>query len=220
MMLADELAAFRQTFMTKAPPEIRDAMARADLALDGSGIAERAAKAGDVAPDFELPDARGRSVHLSNLLADGPVVVSFYRGGWCPYCNLELRALQMAEPRFRELGASLVAVSPQTPDESLSTSEKNALTFAVLSDVGSFAAKRFGIAFDLAEELRPIYAKFGHALPDKNGDDSWVLPLPATYVIDQDGTIALAFVDIDYRCRLEPADIIAVLETLALERAA
>lgn len=220
MTLAQDLADFRNAFMTKAPPEIRDAMARADMALAASGLADGAAKGGDFAPDFQLPDARGGMVRLSDLLASGPAVVSFYRGGWCPYCNLELRALQAAESSFRALGASLVAVSPQTPDESLSSAEKNALTFPVLSDVGSSVAKSFGIAFDLAKELRPIYTRFGHALPDKNGDESWVLPLPATYVIDKDGTIALAFVDIDYRNRLEPAEITAVLETLARRRAA
>src|SRR5215471_2924055 len=115
------------------------------------------------------------------------------------------------------LGAQLVAISPQTPDESLSTAEKNELAFPVLSDVGSLTAKAFGIAFDLAEELRPIYARFGHALPDKNGDDSWILPVPATYVIDRDGTVALAFVDVDYRNRLEPAEILTVLKNLSKE---
>jgi len=214
MSLTSELAAFRATFMGAAPPEIRDAMARADLALAASGIAEQALKAGDPAPDFELPGVDGRTIRLSDLLRDGPVIVSFYRGGWCPYCNLELRALQSAIPQVRALGAQLVAISPQTPDESLSTAEKNALAFPVLSDVGSDTARSFGIAFDLADELRPIYARFGHALPDRNGDESWVLPIPATYVIGRSGRIALAYVDIDYRNRLDPTDVVRALQNL------
>jgi peroxiredoxin len=220
MSLTSELAAFRAEFMGAAPPEIRDAMGRADLELAASGLTERALKAGDLAPDFELPGVDGRTIRLSTLLRDGPVVVSFYRGGWCPYCNLELRALQSVLPQVQALGAHLVAISPQTPDESLSTAEKNALAFPVLSDVGSDAARSFGIAFDLADELRPIYARFGHALPDRNGDDSWVLPIPATYVVGQNGRIALAFVDIDYRNRLDPADVIQALQNLCSHAAA
>jgi peroxiredoxin len=118
-------------------------------------------------------------------------------------------------PEITRLSAKLVAVPPQIPDESLSTVEKNELAFSVLSDVGSATAKSFGIAYDLAEELRPIYARSGHALPQKNGDESWVLPIPATYVIDRDGTITLAFVDVDYRNRLEPAEILAALQSLS-----
>jgi peroxiredoxin len=179
------------------------------MELAASGIAQRALKAGDRAPNFNLPDARGGYVRLKDLLARG--------GGWCPYCNLELHALQQALPEITRLGAKPVAVSPQTPDESLSTTEKNALSFSVLSDIGSTTAKAFGIAYDLAEELRPIYARSGHALPEKNGDDSWVLPIPATYVIDTDGTIALAFVDVDYRNRLEPVEILTALQSLSNE---
>jgi peroxiredoxin len=123
--------------------------------------------------------------------------------------------LRKALPDFTALGASLIAVSPQTPDQSLSTAEKNDLAFAVLSDTGSSTAKAYGIAFDLAEELHPIYTTFGQALPDRNGDDSWVLPLPATFVIDRDGIIAFAYVDVDYRSRLEPATITATLAALA-----
>jgi peroxiredoxin len=218
MSLKTELDTFRSEFMANVGPEIRDAMVLADMELAASGIAQRALKAGDHAPDFRLPDARRGYVRLKDLLATGPVVLSFYRGGWCPYCNLELRALQKALPDITRLGAKLVAVSPQTPDESLSTAEKNELAFSVLSDVGSATAKSFGIAYDLAEELRPIYARFSHALPEKNGDESWMLPIPATYVIDRDGTIALAFVDVDYRNRLEPAEILSALQFLSKGR--
>jgi peroxiredoxin len=220
MSLHAELDAFKTEFLAKVPAEIRDAMARADLALACSGIAARALQAGDFAPDFTLPDARGGVITLSRLLARGPVVLSFYRGGWCPYCNLELRALQRALPDIKRLGAELVAISPQTPDESLSTAEKNALSFAVLSDEGSRVAQSFGVAFELAAFLRPIYTRLGHGLPERNGDASWRLPIPATYVIGADRRIALGFVDTDYRNRLEPADVLAALASVRPARAA
>lgn len=218
MTLKAQLDAFRSEFTARVPADIREAMTRADMNLAASGITHRAVKAGDQAPDFRLPDARGGHVQLRNLLARGPVVVSFYRGGWCPYCNLELRALENTLPAIRQLGAELVAISPQTPDESLSTTEKNDLSFPVLSDFGSATARRYGIAFALADELQPIYTRSGHAMPDKNGDDSWLLPIPATYVVDMNSTIVLAFIDVDYRNRLEPAEIVAALESLRKDR--
>jgi peroxiredoxin len=215
MTLKAELDALRDRFMAQAAPEVREAMQAADLGLAACGIAERALKAGDRAPNFTLPDAKGESVTLSTRLARGPVVLTFYRGGWCPYCNLALRALQAVLPQIQALGATMIAISPQTPDNSLSTAEKNALAFPVLSDAGSATATAFGVAFELAQALRPIYTRFGHALPEMNGEADWLLPIPATYVIDRDGVIALAFVDTDYRNRLEPADILAALTALA-----
>jgi peroxiredoxin len=215
MSLAQDLSNFRTAFTGKVDPSIAAMMARADLDLSASDIASRALQAGDKAPDFELTDTIGGIVTLSDRLVNGPVVVSFYRGGWCPYCNLELKALQVALPRIESMGATLLAVSPQLPDESLSTAQKNALDFSVLSDLGGDVAKSYGVAFDLADDLRPIYDKFGHGLPKVNGA-GWLLPIPATYVIDRDGTIVLAFVDTDYRTRLEPDAIIAALEALMM----
>lgn len=218
MSLKAELDAFRSQFMGKVTPEIREAIERADMELAASGIAHNGLKAGDRAPDFRLPDSRGGFVRLHALLAKGPVVVSFFRGAWCTYCNLELRALQSALPAIKQLGAQLVAISPQTLHESVSTAEKNGLEFPVLNDAGSHTAQAYGVAFNLPRELRLIYTQSGHALPDKNGDKSWMLPIPATYVIDRDGVIALAFIDVDYRNRLEPKDIVAALHALAKER--
>jgi peroxiredoxin len=220
MTLKAELDAFRAEFIGKVPPAIREAMTRGDTALAATDILQRAVKAGDFAPEFALTDQKGTVVPLADLLRDGPVVLSFYRGGWCPYCNLELRALQAHANDFARFGAKLIAISPQTPDVSLSTAEKNALAFPVLSDTGSNVAKSYGIAFDLAEELRPIYTQLGHALPDRNGDESWILPIPATYVIDRSGKITFAYVDTDYRRRLEPSEIIRALSALAPAKAA
>lgn len=212
MSLQKELDAFRAEWSTKTPSDVATRVERTNDDLRASGIMERALKAGDLAPDFALPNAVGNRVTLSGRLAAGPVVVSFYRGGWCPYCNLELRAYQHVLPEIRALGASLVAISPQTPDSSLGTAERNALEFEVLSDHGNAVARSFGIAFELPDVLRPLYAK--HALAEVNGTDDWRLPVPATYVIAADRRIALAHIDPDYRVRLEPADALAALRTL------
>ncbi len=167
----------------------------------------------DQAPSFTLPDAQGNPVSLAELLRHGPAVVTFYRGGWCPYCNLQLRAYQAALPEMAALGARLVAISPQMPDGSLSTAEANALTFDVLSDVGNAVARSFGLVYALPEELRAALRSNNKALPGINGDESWELPVPATYVIDRDRRVALAAIDVDYRNRLEPETILAALKS-------
>jgi len=214
MGLSQQIAAYRAEFARTAPPE-RQALYEAKIEeLRASFAIENAIGPNDRAPEFSLPDARGKSVSLSALLRDGPVVVSFYRGGWCPYCNLELRAYQAVLPQITELGGRLVAISPQLPDGSLSTAEANALTFDVLSDVGNRTARQFGLVYALPQELRDAMQAANRGLPGVNGDESWELPLPATYVIGQDGRVALAYVDVDYRNRLEPDAILAALSSL------
>ena len=214
MELEQQLAAFRAEFARTAPAgraalyEAKIDELRANFALEAAlGMNEHA-------PDFVLPDAHGKSISLSGLLLSGPAIVTFYRGGWCPYCNIQLRAYQAALPEMTALGARLVAISPQLPDGSLSTAEKNELTFDVLSDVGNAVARSFGLVYALPEELRAALRSNNKALPGVNGDESWELPVPATYVIGRDGRVALAGIDVDYRNRLSPADILTTLTAL------
>jgi len=182
--------------------------------LIASGLRASAFKEGDAAPDFALPDTHGRVVALQTLLDGGPVVISFYRGAWCPFCNLELRGLQRVLPQIEQMGASLVAISPQLPDHSLSTEEKNQLTFPVLSDVGNVVAKRFGIVFTLPAALVQAYQAMGRDLVEINGEaGAGQLPIPATFVLDKSGVIRLAFVEEDWSKRLDPE---IVLDTLRL----
>ena len=189
-------------------------MDKAQQALKDSGIAERALAAGDDAVDFTLPNARGEQVSSEALRQQGPIVVSFYRGGWCPYCGLELKALQSVNAEIEALGARLIAISPQLPDESLSTAEKNQLEFEVLSDLNSKVADQYGLTFSLDEDLRPIYKNWGADVAAVNDDPDCKLPLPATYVISQDGKIVHSFVEEDYTERLEPDAILNALRDL------
>ncbi len=179
-----------------------------------TGAAEKALKVGARAPDFTLPDINGNPVTLLRLLAQGPAVIAFYRGEWCPYCNLQLRAYQQILPQIRSLGASLVAVSPQTPDHSLSMAEKNALGFAVLSDVGNLVARRYGLVFTIEEPVRAAHKRVGADLPAFNADNSWELPIPGTFIVDTWGTVRLASVNPDFTHRLEPSAILEKLEEL------
>jgi len=214
MGLDQQLADFRAEFLRTAPAG-RAALYEAKIEeLRASFALEAAAGAGAVAPDFRLPGVKGDLVSLTGLLQQGPVVVAFYRGGWCPYCNIQLRAYQAAMPEMTALGARLVAISPQLPDQSLSTAQADELTFEVVSDVGNDAARRFGLVYALPEELRAALRSNNKALPGINGDESWELPVPATYVIAQDGRIVLAYIEVDYRKRLGPEAILDALRSL------
>ncbi len=221
MTLASDLDAFRTGWESRVGETTARLIADDLAALAASRTATRAARAGDAWPEApHLLDAHGERFDLTALVARGPLVVTFYRGGWCPYCNLELRAYQTALPAITAAGGRLVAVSPELPDHSLTTAEKNDLTFPVLSDVGGQLAAALGIRFALSDAVQPFYETAGHDLPARNGDGEWALPIPATFVIGRDGRIALASIEPDYRRRLSPETAIAALASLATPTAA
>ena len=216
MSLQAKLDAFKADFTAGkapyfAPPEIHPIMARATAELIASGLAGRALKAGDQAPEFVLTDANGEAVSSVALLAQGPLVISFYRGVWCPYCNLELQALEAALPSFQAHGANLVAISPQNAVNSRKSLRTNDLHFPILSDTGNDVAAAFGIRFALPDYLIELYKRLKNDLPAFNGDARWTLPMPARYVIAQDGTIVYAEVNPDYTRRPEPEDMLPAL---------
>lgn len=212
MGLQSQLDAFKADFASKMPAE-RVALYEAKIEeLRSEFVVSRSLQRGATAPDFMLANQRGAPVTLSDLLRSNRVVITFYRGGWCPYCNIQLKAYQAVLPRLSALNALLVAISPQLPDASLSTAEQDGLTFDVLSDLGNQVARKFGLVYTLPEELQAVLRSFNKVLPSINGDDSWELPVPATFVIDRDSRSLLSHVDVDYRNRLEPTAIIAALE--------
>ena len=213
MSLKEELAERRAGWLKRVPPE-RQAIMERHIAELRDGLAKRAFKVGDRAPSIVLGNAKGETVDVGTLLKKGPVIVTFYRGGWCPYCNLQLRAFQRTLPAIEAAGASLVAISPEKPDDSLSTAEKNRLAFEVLSDVGQKVGRAFRLVYDFSDELISAYNGFGLDIPAKNGVvDEWALPISATYVIDRDGIIIYAYVDADYRDRADPDDVLKALES-------
>lgn len=217
MELEQELAAFRAEFVRSAPAD-RTALYDAKVEeLRASFPFDTVLQVGRLVPDFELPDVDGTQINIRRSLQSGPVVLTFYRGGWCPYCNIQLRAYEQSLQQISAAGARLIAISPQLPDQSLSTAEKNELSFSVLSDVGNVVARRFGLVFSLPLELQAALIANNKALPDINGDESWELPVPATFVVASDGTVALAHVDVDYRQRLDPSAILDALKSLAAQ---
>jgi peroxiredoxin len=200
-------------FTQNAPPEMVQDFDEGVRQVRSAGVTGRALKEGDRAPDFELPNAAGRPVKLSRLLERGPVVLTWYRGGWCPYCNLQLRTYQEILPQIEEYGATLVAISPETPDHAYNTRSKGDLSFTVLSDVGNHVARQYGLVYKLPGIVQKHF-KGRVNLAQYNNDRSNELPLAVTYVVDRDGTIRYAFVDADYRKRAEPADILKALRAL------
>lgn len=212
--LADDIKNFQDDFIPTIPKEVLNTLMSELQKLIDSGIADASLSKGRTFPPFVLPNANNETRSLSSMLARGPLVVSFYRGAWCPYCNFEIHALQNRLPEINAAGAQLIAISPQVPDKSIDQISRSQLTFEVLSDIDNKLAKDCGLVFTLPESLRPIYDAWQIDIPAHNGNNRFELPIPATYIIDTDGMIHYAFADMDYTKRLEPDIIIEQLKSL------
>jgi peroxiredoxin len=211
--LASELENAKERFKANNTAETVEKFGSFVNQLAKDSVAGDALKVGDTAPDFMLKNAVGKEISLKEELANGPVILTWYRGGWCPYCNLALNFLQRHLPEFRSYGAQLLAITPETPDQSMSTKEKHNLEFEVLTDESNVMALQYGGVHNLPEEIRDIYAERG--VGDYYRDYKNVeFPVPATYIIDQSGVIRFVFAESDYRKRAEPTAIIDALKSL------
>ncbi|MBK5241354.1 peroxiredoxin-like family protein [Clostridium sp.] len=214
MDLKFELAKVNENFMKVAPKDIIDLFKRQAEKLAHKEIEKTALKPGDKLPDFELENSIGEKINSYDLLSNGPLVISFYRGKWCPYCNLEIQAYQEILPEIRDLGAQLVGISPELPDNSMSLVEKYSLKFEILSDIDNKLANKFGLTYYVEKELQEAYKNLGIDLVSSQGNSNYELPVPATYVVNSNGTIVLAFIDTDYTKRLQPSGVIETLKGL------
>lgn len=217
--LAGQLDGFMQALLARVDPATAAVFAQAEQARAAVDVAAKAVGAGDRAPDFSLPDQHGRMHGLRAALNDGPVVLLFFRGGWCPFCSLTLRAFDRVAGQMRAAGASLLAVSPQTEAVSLATAERNALRFPLLADAENAVARRYGLVWHLDPAVQALYARLGHDLPRLNGSESWDLPMAAGYVIAPDGVVRLAQVSPQVNRRLEPALALEALGALQIQMA-
>lgn len=215
MNLTLELQSFLTEFAMRVPLPRQRLIDRSIRALAATGLVEKAVREGQAAPRFELADANGRLLRLDDALAKGPVVLLFFRGVWCPFCNLTLRAYQERLADIGQHGASLIGVSPQSAEKLQRTAERNRLQYPLLSDRGCQVAARFGLAFTVDEELQGLYSKVGHPLPDYNASADWMLPIPATYLLNRTGRVELAYINADFRSRLDPDKLLPKLAALA-----
>lgn len=196
----------------KMPAEVLTTMARATNQLKDSDIENQALHTGDRIPDFSLPNQHGEKRQFSDFFKQSTVVLNIYRGGWCPYCNFEMKALADALPEIEAAGARLIGMAPETPDHALETANRHDIGIEILSDTGNVISGKLGLVFNLAEELRPIYLGAGLDIPAYNGDDTFRLPIPATYIVGSDGIIQADFVNADYTQRMEPVEIVKALK--------
>lgn len=204
MALAAQLSAQYNGFTASAPAEIKDPIIRAKEDFNTSFDQSRVIKPGETFPQFSLPDATGKTVSSATLLEKSALLVTFYRGEWCPFCNLALAELQKHVGEYHRLGAEFVAITPELPNESLNIIQKHNLDFPVLSDIGNSFARQLGIVFKQDEGLRKPFDTIGIDLKKRNGDDSFELPIPITLLVGRDGIVKNVFVDPDFTRRLEP----------------
>ena len=209
--LAKQIEQFNNELATQVPQEVLEAFGKSIKDLKTKNIEEKSIKLGAIMPDFSLPNAKNEIIHSKEILKNGKMIIAFYRGSWCPYCNLELKALQENLSKINDKKVSLVAISPQSPDNSLSIIEKHNLTFEVLTDKDNTFAKQLGIVFELQDFVLPFYNALGINLSSFNKNDDNSLPIPAVFVVNENGIIIYKFADANYMNRI---DIDELLNTL------
>lgn len=212
--LEEKLSERRQASREKVPPAVKKVMNDGVQSLKDLGLHQKALGVGKKVPIVNFQDLKGKRVSLNDYYGEEVLVLTFYRGGWCPYCMLELDAYQLMINQFKKAGAKIVAVSPDTPFEAMKTKKKRDLTFTILSDPDNRGAKSFGLAFKVDEGTLGVYKKFGIDLKKSQGNENNELPMPGTYVIDKKGVIRYSFVDPDYTKRAEPMEVLKVVQSL------
>lgn len=211
MTLTEQLKQLAEGSSKRHPGKSQDIMRKAIEDLEKTAILDKAFKTGNTLPEISLPNAKGALINLNSIVAKNKTVLTFYRGGWCPYCNLELKALQKILPKIEAKGAKLVAITPETPDHSLTTKQKNELSFEVLSDKDNAVAKSMNLAYQLPEELVTLYKTFTINLAQSNSNNDNELPIAATYIIETNGNISYHFLEEDYKLRADPETILSFL---------
>lgn len=213
--LKEDIDAYEVIKAEKLAAPILATMNAATTDLIATGIQKNALKTGDKIPVFSLPNQNDFVSSIADRLQGSMLVLTFYRGGWCPYCNLELNAFQKMVPEFESAGAKLIAISPEVPNHSLRTKERHEMSFDILYDKDNKVAKEFGLVFTLPQDILSIYDKFGIDVVGHYGNETFEVPMPATYVVNQSGEIVYHFVDADYTKRSEPADVLAAVKANA-----
>lgn len=211
MNLTEQLTEKRNNSAKVIPEEKRAVMLKSTADLKATNIVENALKTGQNLPSFALKNIENNPVSLADFNSDY-LVISFYRGGWCPYCNLELKALQNILPELKALNSELIAITPETPDNSLTTSEKNEIDFAVLSDIDNAYAKTLGLVFQVPEDLQAVYSEFGIKIDKHNKNNDFELPMPATYIVNKNREVIYSFVPEDYTERLDPEVVLKFIK--------
>ncbi|MEO1053011.1 MAG: peroxiredoxin-like family protein [Bacteroidota bacterium] len=219
MTLQERLDKLKVKIEGRMPSEYVEIMHESTRSLEDSGMGDGVLKVGDKAPVFELPNQNGQLISSEQLLKNGPLIITFYRGIWCPYCNTDLAYLKRYEDQVKDMGATMVSISPQTSNFNLQIIEQQRLGFDLLSDAQNDIAAAFGLRWEMVDPLRSLYNdNFRVSLPSYNGDDSWTLPVPARFIIETDGIIKYAEYSIDYTKRPNPDVLINELQTLSAVR--
>ncbi|SDJ60012.1 peroxiredoxin-like family protein [Chryseobacterium jejuense] len=209
--LAKQIEYLNQELSSQLPQEILYAFGKSIEDLKTKRMEENSIQIGNQMPEFSLPNALGKIINSEDIIKNGKIILAFYRGSWCPYCNLELKSLQDNLSRIKNKGATLIAVSPQSPDHSLSMTEKNNLEFEVLTDIDNNFAKKLGIDFQLQDFVLPYYNGLGIHLSDFNKNEDNTLPVPAVFVVDENRVVTYKFLDVNYMNRLDVEELIQSL---------